>query len=316
MELTGNTFCFAWEAVLIEWLQGHIGPAGISLLSFFSAFGEELLIIVILGFLYWGWDKEFAKFVGLNVLMANVWNAQIKNIVLRRRPYMDHERIRILRVVEPDADPMNIARQGYSFPSGHSSGAAALYGSIAVRGRKRVLTVLGVLLPFLVGLSRVVVGAHYPTDVLAGWLLGAAAFILVPFLQRRIGSRMIFCGVMLLTALPGLFFCRSTDYFTSLGLLLGFMAAVPLEERFVKFKNTRSPIRVVLRILGGMAVFFGMNILLKLPFSAAFSDSGSMAALLVRCLRYFLIMVTEFTLYPLLFGICDRRKNRKDENLR
>jgi membrane-associated phospholipid phosphatase len=46
-----------------------------------------------------------------------------KNIALRRRPYFDHESIHILRVVEPEADIYDIAAQGYSFPSGHSTNA-------------------------------------------------------------------------------------------------------------------------------------------------------------------------------------------------
>ena len=48
----------------------------------------------------------------------------------------------------------------------------------------------------------------------------------------RLKNRAALYGVLLLTTLPGLFYCKSADYFTCLGLLLGFMAAVPVEERF------------------------------------------------------------------------------------
>ena len=141
---------------------------GISILSFFSLFGEELLTILILGFLYWSYNKRIGKMVGLSVLAGMVWCPMIKNIVLRRRPYFDHEEIGILRVVEPEADIYDITAQGYSFPSGHSANASSLYGIIAANIKKRWMTVLAVVLPLLVGVSRVTVGAHYPTDFWQG----------------------------------------------------------------------------------------------------------------------------------------------------
>lgn len=68
----------------------------------------------------------------------------------------------------------------FSFPSGHSASAAALYMTFAVllardhRGAVRALILwLGALLTVVVGLTRILLGAHFPTDVLAGWLVGA-----------------------------------------------------------------------------------------------------------------------------------------------
>ena len=48
MELTGNTFFFPWEVGLEQWLQSHLGTAGTGIMSFFSAFGEEIILILIL----------------------------------------------------------------------------------------------------------------------------------------------------------------------------------------------------------------------------------------------------------------------------
>ena len=93
----------------------------------------------------------------------------------------------------------------------------------------------------------------------------------------------------------------SADYFTCLGLLLGFMAAVPVEERFVRVENTRNPLRCLLRVVGGAAVFFALNTLLKLPFSKEFLEGGSRGALLVRCARYAIVSFVDFTVYPMLF---------------
>lgn len=311
MAVSGNTFFFPWETNLIQWLQSHLGGAGISILSLFSMFGEELLLILILGFIYWSYDKKLGRAVGLSAIMGLAWNTMIKNVVLRRRPYFDHEGIEILRVVEPKADIYDIAAQGYSFPSGHSTNAASVFGALAVNLRKRWVTVLAILIPLLTGISRIVVGAHYPTDVLVGWLLGAISVAIVHALQKRMKNTLALYGILLVTAVPGFFFCKSADYFTAMGLMIGFMGGTLLDDRCVRFENTRKPLWMVVRLLGGLAVYLALNTLLKLPFSKAFLSGGSPAALLVRCARYAIVSFVDFGVYPMLFRF-EKRKGRME----
>lgn len=308
MTATGNTFFFPWEVRLMEWLQGHISSTGISIISFFSMFGEEILLVLFLGFIYWCYDKKLGRTMGLTAIMGLTWNAMAKNIALRRRPYFDHENIKILRVVEPEADIYNISAQGYSFPSGHSTNAVTAFGSLAVHLRKRWATVIAVAIPLLTGFSRFVVGAHYPTDVLGGWLLGVIIVLLVPMLQKRVKSTLALYGILLLLNVPGFFYCKSADYYTGVGLLIGFMGATLLDDRCVHFENTRKPLWMVLRLLGGIAIYFALSKLLKLPFSNAFLSSGTTASLLVRCARYAVIAFVGFGVYPMLF-----RFEKKDD---
>ena len=303
MAASGNTFFFPWEVSLMEWLQAHIGGAGISIISLFSMFGEEILLILILGFIYWSYDKRLGRTMGLSAIMGLTWNTMAKNIALRRRPYFDHEGIKILRVVEPEADIYDIAAQGYSFPSGHSTNAATVFGALAVNLRKRWVTVLSIAIPLLTGISRLVVGAHYPTDVLAGWLLGVISVLIVQLLQKRVTSTPLLYGILLITAVPGFFYCRSADYFTSMGLLIGFMGGTLLDDRCVRFENTRRPLRMVARVLGGLAVYFALNTALKLPFPKEFLSGGSTAAMLVRCARYAIVAFVDFGVYPMAFRL-------------
>jgi undecaprenyl-diphosphatase len=84
-----------------------------------------------------------------------------------------------------------------SFPSGHSMMAAIVYltlGAMLLRTQadrrvKAYCLAVAVLLTLLVGTSRVYLGVHWPTDVLAGWALGAAwammCWLIMLWLQDR-----------------------------------------------------------------------------------------------------------------------------------
>ena len=115
----GVTFFFDWEVNLMIWLQRVLGEGFVTVGTVMTLFGEEMVLIAIMGFLYWSYDREFGKYVGLNVAFATVVNPMVKNIFLRRRPYFDTPEIKCLKPVDADADLYDINAQGYSFPSGH-----------------------------------------------------------------------------------------------------------------------------------------------------------------------------------------------------
>jgi len=133
-----------------------------------SALGCVLVAAVVaIGLLRTHRARE-AAFIAL-ALALHPTNRLLKEIAQSPRP-------------TPDLVHMADVYQGYGFPSGHSMGAALLYGSIFLTvqarttwGRPRlVIQTVCVLITLLVGLSRIYVGAHWPTDVVGGYLWGTA----------------------------------------------------------------------------------------------------------------------------------------------
>lgn len=308
----GSYLSFDWEITLMEWLQAQLSPGAINAISQLSMFGEELLLIVVMGFFYWCFDKKIGKTIGVSFLAVSVWGPMIKNLVLRYRPYMYSDKIELLRPIDKSAPPEDVLKQGYSFPSGHSAGAVAVYGSAARMKKGFWLTILAFLLPLLVGFSRVVVGAHFPTDVFAGWALGLIVILFVPWLKKVVKNRWIFSLLLILSAVPGFFFCTSTDYFSAFGMLVGYLLAEPFEERFVRFENTRSVIRSILRIAGGGAIYFALSWLLKKPFPEAVLEAGDLAAHLIRMGRYAIVIFVVIGVYPAVFKLTARIGAKKN----
>lgn len=113
--------------------------------------------------------KYYAETLWLSIntiLFAGIGNSSAKLLFMRTRPSLEHL----------------VTETSYSFPSGHSSGSVLLYGTLVlllpqfIKNRKICLSLqiflsLGI---FLIGISRVYLGVHYPSDVLAGFCFGLA----------------------------------------------------------------------------------------------------------------------------------------------
>lgn len=301
--VVGNSFYFDFEVRFMEWLQRVLGDVGVAIVSPLSLFGEEMVLIAIMGFIYWCYDKKMGEFVGTSIVLSTITNPLIKNIFWRRRPYFDHETIKCLRPVEKDADIYDIAAQGFSFPSGHSTNSVACYSAIAARKKAVIFKVIAVVMPIAVGLSRMAVGVHYPTDVLVGWLCGGLCVIITMVLWKKVSEekRWLMYLVIFLICCLGLLYCKTSDYFASLGLVGGIFAAFEFEKRVVNFKETRSPIACVLRVLLGGALYILLNNLFKMPFSSEFLSSGTFISGVVRTIRYLIVSFITVGIYPFSF---------------
>ncbi len=309
--MDGTIFFWQWEESFIAFMQ-QIGESGflrtflVWLNNFFSFLGEEYFAIGVMGVIYWGIDKKKGERIGFAVASSLVFNTLIKNKFRRVRPWASSEKIELLREVD-----------GYSFPSAHSSSAAALYPTLAGEYKEhKWLRIPAVALPLVIAISRCYLGAHWPTDVITGLLLGLVFFVFAEFVVTRVKNKYIVYIVTLLIGVIGMFYCTTDDYFTNYGILFGFCSGVWFENRFVKFENTNRIGLIILRTVCGGAVFFALNTIVKLLIGNIFTE-GSFGFLFMRTVRYAVVVFIIIGFYPILFkkveGFLDKKFGRKDK---
>ena len=296
MEL-GIVWYLPFEEQFIVWLQ-QLG-AGTPLQqilfvlnNFFSFLGEEMVCVAVMGMIYWGLNKEIGARLGAAIVTTNVAVPLLKNIFARVRPWAASDRIELLRDVD-----------GFSFPSGHSANCTTLYPSVAYEYKKRKwLTVCAVVIPLLCGVSRCYVGAHWPTDVLVGWCTGLLVFALTEFVLRKAKNKYTYYVILLVVCAVGMFYCTTNDYYNSYGMLIGMVPGFLFEEKVVRFENTRNPFLVILRTLVGGALYFGLSSAIKLVIGNIYPE-GTQGYLLMRTVRYALVVFLVVGVYPLSFRV-------------
>ena len=137
-----------------------------------------LVTAACLGFLALKRQWDAAIFVLASICGGSVLSSALKNLLQRARPSFA---------------AAAAETQTYSFPSGHAFLSAVTFltlGALLARmeprpGVKIYILAVAIVITILVGISRVYIGAHWPSDVLAGWCAGAAWAILCWLVAER-----------------------------------------------------------------------------------------------------------------------------------
>lgn len=142
----------------------------------FSVFGEPLYALILMGILYWSISKSMGVFVLMGWGLNRLANGFLKIAFCVYRPWIRDPRVKPLESVVAKAT-------GYSFPSGHTTNATAVFGGPALRrDLARPLRIGLWSIVFLIGFSRNWVGVHTPQDVLVALGAGIALMLLANYI--------------------------------------------------------------------------------------------------------------------------------------
>ncbi len=245
-----------WEALrtqdfmtaLAEWRPDWL----YSFFNIFTILGDDIGIMFIALIIFWCIDKKLGFSAMMVLLAAAIYMHILKSFFFEPRPLEGQQRYDSL-----------------SFPSGHTLTTYAVWGYLAVRAKNKYLWIAAVVIAILMGVSRVIIGVHFPGDILGGYIFGtiflaALLFCTYHFSSRKKNSgtdfflRNLIVIVIIFTviALLVLNFYPSDDATMVTGILAGLIIGRVLEERLVRFKTDGSAINQIIKLIIGATLLF------------------------------------------------------------
>ena len=169
-----NIVLFVQENLRFEWLN--------PIMKFITSLGDEgiLPIALVILFLIFKKTRKVGLTAGLSLgLEAILINLTIKKIVGRTRPYMVNEAIEYITKRPSDN----------SFPSGHT-GCVFAVASVLFYMMPKKVGIPAMIIASLVGISRLYVGVHYPTDIIGGFIIGMFTGFIAKLIVEKAGNAM------------------------------------------------------------------------------------------------------------------------------
>lgn len=268
-----------WGIMVVLWLQ-KFSPTLDLPFKTLTAMGGEQFFMLLLPFIYWCVDRRSGIGLTILFLLSSYVNLVAKVVGAQPRPFQYDHRVQQL-----------CGAGGGGFPSGHTQNAVVVWGYLALRFRRTWLWIVAGFLVLAIPLSRIYLGVHFPTDLLGGYLLGAAFLLFYGWLEPVVGvwlgekglgwqlGSAVTVPAFLLLILPGSRGYGVTVCATLMGIGLGFA----LEGRWVGFEPGGIWWIRVLRFVVGGGGLFCLWQGLKVAFS------GIEPELLFRFFRYALV---------------------------
>ena len=177
----GNIFYFDWELDLLHWFQSIHNSVLDFIVPKITFLGNAgwfwMVVILVLLILPYNRKMGFQAFISL-LMTFIICNLILKPSLMRCRPCWLEPEVQLLVKVPHD----------FSFPSGHSNASFAVATAILTRNKK--LGIPAIILAAAIAVSRLYVFVHWPTDVLAGTIIGIcggiSSFFIVNWLEKKI----------------------------------------------------------------------------------------------------------------------------------
>jgi len=269
--------------------------------------GEEAIVIAAVAVLYWCISKKMAYGVGFAYFFSGIAVNTLKITCRIDRPWILDPTFQVVEGAKGHAT-------SYSFPSGHTQSATALYGSLGMTARNKWLRILFWLCVPIVGFSRMYLGVHTPADVLVGFGVTVAFVLLfaVFYHTDRMGLKLFaaagavlalfgigsLCWALYLHAEGIIAYDYAEDISKMVGAAIGFAIGCPAEMAFVRFSTKTEKLwHQAVKLAVGIGVTLGLKAGLKPLFALIAGES-----LVFDALRYGIVILWVVLIWPAIFS--------------
>ncbi|MBQ9745552.1 MAG: phosphatase PAP2 family protein [Clostridia bacterium] len=295
----------------LYFLESIRNPVCDAIVGALTYLGDEIAFLAVALAVFWCFSKHRGYYLLGAGFCGVVINQTLKLIFRIPRPW----------VIDPNFKPVDSvieAATGYSFPSGHTQNAACTFGGLARSAKKTWARIVFVVIVVLVAFSRMYLGVHTPKDVLVSLAIGAVlVFALYPLFQYAEKNEKayywIFSSFFLITLaylafsliFPNLVEIEAgqehnaesalKNACTILGATAGVLIAFPIERKFINFEEKAPLLGQVFKLAVGLVIVVALKSGLKVVFG------GNEELLVLRAVRYGLIVIFSMCVYPLTF---------------
>lgn len=271
--------------------------------------GGEAVFIAAAIIVFWCLSKSCGYYMMTVGFAGTIINQFLKLWFRIPRPWVKDPGFTIVESARAEAT-------GYSFPSGHTQNAFAVFGAPARYFKSTALRIVLVLLIALTAFSRMYVGVHTPLDVGVSLIVGTVlVFVIYPFfrdMDRSPKKVYIIFGIFIVMAAAFVVFVELYDFpadidtdnyasglknaymilFCAVGLLLTFY----VDTKYIRFPTQAVWWAQIIKVVAGLGILLALKAVLKAPLLALFG--GHSAA---HGVRYFIVILFAGILWPMTF---------------
>lgn len=271
--------------------------------------GGEAVFIAAAIIVFWCLSKSCGYYMMTVGFAGTIINQFLKLWFRIPRPWVKDPGFTIVESARAEAT-------GYSFPSGHTQNAFAVFGAPARYFKSTALRIVLVLLIALTAFSRMYVGVHTPLDVGVSLIVGTVlVFVIYPFfrdMDRSPKKVYIIFGIFIVMAAAFVVFVELYDFpadidtdnyasglknaymilFCAVGLLLTFY----VDTKYVRFPTQAVWWAQIIKVVAGLGILLALKAVLKAPLLALFGGHS-----VAHGVRYFIVILFAGILWPMTF---------------